>query len=114
MVYAAARKRKDPGTPDYTLAMSGDDKQAYLEALKKDIAELKAKDTWKLVPRTDAIGKNILPAFKKKRYPDGRARKYKARFCCRGDRQLEGVDYFETYAPTVGWSTMYQALRRLC
>jgi hypothetical protein len=109
MIYAALKKRKDPDTPDYALAMSGDDKVEYLAAMQKEIAELKAKDTWKVVPRSDAQGKNILPstwAFKKKRYPDGRARKHKARFCCRGDRQLEGVDYFETYAPTVGWSTI--------
>jgi hypothetical protein len=109
MIYAAAKKRKDPDTPDYAVAMSGDDKQQYLEAMKNEIAELKKKDTWQVVPRTNATGKNILPstwAFKKKRYPDGRARKHKARFCCRGDRQLEGVDYFETYAPTVGWSTI--------
>jgi hypothetical protein len=91
------------------MAMSGEDKDEYLVAMQKEIKELKGKDTWKVVPRSDAAGKNILPstwAFKKKRYPDGRARKHKARFCCRGDRQLEGVDYFETYAPTVGWSTI--------
>jgi len=109
MIYAAASKRKDPDTPDYALAMSGDDKEEYLVAMHKEITELKAKDTWSVVPRSDAESHNILPstwAFKKKRYPNGRTRKYKARFCCRGDRQLEGVDYFETYAPTVGWSTI--------
>jgi hypothetical protein len=109
MIYAATKKRKDPDTPDYALAMSGEDKEAYLLAMQNEIEELKKKDTWQVVPRINATGKNILPstwAFKKKRYPDGRARKHKARFCCRGDRQLEGVDYFETYAPTVGWSTV--------
>jgi hypothetical protein len=34
-------------------------------------------------------------------------RKHKARFCCtRGDKQIEGVDYFESYAPVVAWSTV--------
>ena len=37
-------------------------------------------------------------AFKCKRYPDGLIKKFKARFCARGDMQLEGVDFFETYA----------------
>ena len=98
MIYAALKKRKDPDTPDYGLAMSGEDKVEYLAAMQKEIAELKAKDTWKVEPRSDAQGKNILPstwAFKNKWYPDGR-----------GDRQLEGVDYFETYASTVGWNTI--------
>lgn len=33
-------------------------------------------------------------------------RKLKARFCVRGDKQVEGVDYFESYAPVVQWSTV--------
>ena len=47
--------------------------------------------------------------MKVKRYPDGHFRKFKARFCARGGKQLEGVDYFQTYAPVVSWSTV-----RLC
>jgi hypothetical protein len=43
MIYAAARKRKDPDTPDYALAMSGVDKEEYLVAMTKEITELKAK-----------------------------------------------------------------------
>ena len=45
-------------------------------------------------------------AFRRKRYPDGRIRSYKARWCPRGDHQKEGVDFFETYAPVVAWSTV--------
>ncbi len=56
---------------------------------------------------------NVLPstwAFKVKRYPDGSVKMFKARFCARGDRQLEGVDYFETWAPVVQWSTIRMVL----
>ena len=45
-------------------------------------------------------------AFKRKRFPDGRIRKLKARFCVRGDQQIEGVDFFESFAPVVQWSTV--------
>jgi hypothetical protein len=44
--------------------------------------------------------------FKLKRLPDGTPLKFKARFCARGDLQKEGIDYFETYAPVVQWSTI--------
>ena len=45
-------------------------------------------------------------AFKCKRFPDGLIKKFKARFCARGDQQIEGVDFFETYAPVVQWTTI--------
>ena len=44
--------------------------------------------------------------FKIKRYPDGLIKKFKARFCVRGDQQVHGVDFFETYAPVVQWTTI--------
>ena len=43
---------------------------------------------------------------KRKRFPDGRLRSYKARLCVRGDQQREGIDFFETYAPIVQMSTV--------
>ena len=64
-------------------------------------------DAWDVVDRpTD---KNVLDstwAFKIKRYPDALIKKFKARFCARGDQQIEGVDFFETYAPVVQWTTV--------
>jgi hypothetical protein len=33
-------------------------------------------------------------------------KKLRSRFCVRGDQQVEGVDYFESYAPVVQWSTV--------
>ena len=34
-------------------------------------------------------------------------KKIKARFCARGDRQQEGIDYFKTWAPVIQWSTVH-------
>ena len=45
-------------------------------------------------------------AFKLKRYPYGFIKKYRSRFCSRGDMQLEGIDFFEKYAPVVQWKTL--------
>jgi hypothetical protein len=45
-------------------------------------------------------------AFKLKRFPE-MVKKFKARFCARGgDQQLEGIDFFKTYAPVVQWTTV--------
>jgi hypothetical protein len=49
-------------------------------------------------------GKKVLDStwvFRHKRFPDGSVRKLKARWCVRGDQQVEGVDFFDTYAPVV-------------
>ena len=59
-------------------------------------------ESWELVPRTSEM--HVLPstwAFKIKRFPDGLVKKFKARFCVWGDRQKEGVDYFETWSPVL-------------
>ena len=31
--------------------------------------------------------------------------KLKARFCTHGDKQVEGIDYFDTFAPVINWTT---------
>ena len=41
--------------------------------------------------------------FKRKRHPDGRLSKYKAKICCHGGQQQWGVQYWETYSPVVSW-----------
>ena len=51
----------------------------------------------------------VLPSmwtFKIKCYPNSTVKKFKAWFCICGNKQTEGVDYFETWAPIVQWSTI--------
>jgi hypothetical protein len=45
-------------------------------------------------------------ALRCKRFPDGMIRKLKARLCARGDTQLEGVDFFETFVPVCNCQTV--------
>ena len=49
-------------------------------------------------------------AFKLKRFPDRLIKKFKAHFCARGDRKLEGIDFFETYTHIVQWTTVTMML----
>jgi hypothetical protein len=98
----------DEDNPTYDQAMSGEHAADYYKAAELEPETLQRDlDCWELVRRTDDM--NVLPstwAFKCKRYPDGRVKKFKARFCARGDRQLEGVDFFETWSPVVQWPTV--------
>ncbi len=60
-----------------------------------------------VIDRTDDM--NVIDStwsFKLKQYPDVLINKYKARFCARGDQQIEGVDFFETYVQVVQWTTV--------
>ena len=60
-----------------------------------------------IVPHTSDM--NVLDttwAFKSKRYSDVQILKVKARFCCRGDQQVQVIEYFDTCAPVVSWTTV--------
>ena len=105
-----AAKTSTPDLPSAHDALNGPDADRYIEAMKKEIKQLEEKGTWLIVDRNSLPeGANVLPgtwAFRRKRSPDGTIKSYKARFCVRGDRQKEGVDFFDTYAPVVSWSTV--------
>jgi transposase InsO family protein len=108
LAFAAKTASNSEDNPSYDEAMSGIYARDYTEAAKVELHTLQNDlDCWELVPRTPDM--NVLPstwAFKCKRFPDGRVKKFKARFCARGDRQKEGIDYFETWSPVVQWTTV--------
>lgn len=93
--------------PSWDVAMKGDEAEDYWEAMKVELATLEAMNAWDVVDRPKH--KKVLPslwAFRRKRLPDGTIRKHKARFTARGDKQIEGEDFNETYAPVVQWTTI--------
>jgi len=107
MMLAAKTTASDADNPNWNQAMNGPFAEEYWEAAKCEVETLEKIDTWEVVERQEDM--NVLPstwAFKCKRFPDGTVKKFKARFCARGDRQKEGVDYFDTYSPVVQWTTI--------
>jgi hypothetical protein len=97
--------------PNWKQAMNGPFKEEYWKAALKEIETLETMDAWEVVDQVE--GMNVIDsiwAFRLKRYLDGIAKKFKARFCARGDQQLEGIDFFETYAPVVQWTTVHLLL----
>lgn len=109
-----SKKQDDPDLPSYRDAMAGEHREQFQEAMTAEIEQLEEHKTWNVMKKSAVPkGANVLPTtwvLRVKRYPDGRFRKFKARLCVRGDRQVEGVDYFEKYSPVVQWSTVRMML----
>ena len=105
MILAAKANSED--TPSWHEAMNGPLREGYWKAAETEYEALQHKDAWDVVEREDWM--NVLPgtwAFRCKRYPDGSVRKLKARFCARGDKQIQGVDFNDTWSPVVNWNTV--------
>ena len=104
-VYKASNS--DPDTLSFDEAMYDVDVVEWRKASLTEITDLEKKETWVEVNIYDVPkGETILPGtwvFRRKRTPDGTIKKYKARYCVRGDLQI-GV--FETFAPVVAFSTV--------
>ena len=93
--------------PNWWQAMRGPFAEEFWKAAVVELETLEGMGAWDVIDQTDEM--NVIDstwAFKLKRYPDGLIKKFKARFCARGDQQIEGVDFFETYAPVVQWTTV--------
>ena len=91
--------------------MHGDFKEEFWEAVLIEIKTLNDMDSWEVVDHTN--DKNVLAliwAFKIKQFPGGLMKKFKATICAHRDQQLEGIDFFETYAPVVQWTTVWLLL----
>ena len=85
--------------------MAGEHKQEWIKAARKEIESLEGLDCWTEIPISKATGP-IIPGtwvFRVKRAPDGTFKKFKARFCFRGDLQKGD---FDTYAPVVQFSSV--------
>ena len=83
--------------------MNGHDCEGFKDAMYIEYNSLQeVMKAWDIVSRTSSM--NVLGstrAFSRKQYPYGSFNKFKNRFCVRGDQQIEGVDFVETFAPVV-------------
>ena len=79
----------------------------FIHAIIKEADDHESRDYWDVVPRWEKPPdvKAILDiwAFKQKRFPAGCINKHKARLCDHVGMQQYGVNYWETYSPTVNW-----------
>ena len=91
----------DHGKPtNYEEAMMSPDSDRWIEAKKSKIGSMYENKVWTLVDLPDdwqAIENKWI--FKKKTNVDGNVTIYKAQLVAKGFRQVQGVDYDETFSP---------------
>ena len=100
-------KMNDEDSPNFEQATNGPYREQFWKAMEVELNTLKKMNVWTEVDRQPWM--NVLPgvwAYRVKRLPGGEIKKWKARFCCGGHRQIENVDYFDTWAPLVNWTTV--------
>ena len=85
----------------YKEATSGDNTDFWMPAIKKEESSIVRNKTWDLVERTPDM--NVLPCMYVFTLKDSGP---KARIVAKGCRQVHGVDYGETYAPVVKFTSV--------
>ena len=77
------------------------------QAMKEELDSIKANNTYMLVPLPvgrQAIGSKWV--YKVKRHADGSVDRFKARLVAKGYSQVHGIDFTETFAPVVRFSSL--------
>jgi hypothetical protein len=95
----------------YNQAMQAPDRKEFRIAMEKEVADHESREHWKVVSKQEVpLGTRILQAvwsFKRKRRIDTReVYKRKARLTAHGGQQVHGVNYWDTYAPVVSWTSI--------
>ena len=81
-------------------AKQADEWDQWYRAMNDEVKALQYNETWDLVrPSTD---RDVIPGkwvYKLNLGPSGQVDKNKARYMAKGFKKVEGLDYFETFAP---------------
>jgi hypothetical protein len=108
LILAAKTAATKEDNPTWWQTMNGPYAKEFWKAAVIEIETLECIKAWTVVSCTEDIT-NVLPstwAFKIKRYPDGTVKKFKRRLWACGNKQIHGVDFFETYSPVIQWTTI--------
>ena len=86
--------------PLYEEARTRSDWPEWKKAIDVELENLKAAGTWEVVERLNGVNvDNSKGVFRLKKDAEGKVIKWKAQLVARGFTQVQGVDYFKTFAP---------------
>jgi hypothetical protein len=96
------------GEPEtYKEAIESLDSEKWMDAMNSEIQSMERNQTWDLVKLPQ--GRKVVDCkwvFKIKPGDQNRPARYKARLCARGFTQIYGIDFDETYAPVVKFTSI--------
>lgn len=102
---ATTRSMKDPSS--YDEATSSSIASVWKQAMKSEYESLMSNGTWELVDLPE--GKKPINnkwVYKTKVDANGKVEKHKARLVIKGYSQIEGIDYKQTFAPVVRYTSI--------
>jgi hypothetical protein len=86
------------------------DAHNFVEAQRPEIDGLMDINTFEFIPKINLPTRtrylNLIWTYRRKQLPDGSLKKYKARLCVNDSRQIQGIDYTESFAPVVQGSAI--------
>ena len=107
-IMAAASEADDGGAPaSYGEALKGPEGKGWKKAFDAEVQSLNENKVYSVVDRP--VGKKVVKAkwvLRRKLLPGGKLDKLKARIVAKGFTQREGIDYEETFSPTVRFESV--------
>jgi Reverse transcriptase (RNA-dependent DNA polymerase) len=109
MDHVALQATNDPDTLYYRQVLN--EKDMFTTAMEHEIKQHNDNQNWvpvkrSTVPSTSRILPSVWSMRRKRNLTTGEVLKYKERLNVDGSRQLKGVDFEETFAPVVSWSSI--------
>lgn len=110
-IYACAGRSSDPDTMYMHEALRAHDADEFKKAMDDEIETHEKRKHWELMKREDLPpGTPVLPAVwamkRKRRVATNECYKHKARLNFGGHKQEKFVNFWQTYSPVVGWTTI--------
>jgi hypothetical protein len=103
-----AMQMQNPGVVTDAQMKRQVDTNKFVEAQRPTIYGCMDINTFEFIPKINLPPRtrylDIIWTYRRKRRPDGSLKKYKARLCVNGSRQIQSIDYTEYFAPLVQWS----------